>query len=207
MRWGKVLAVAALLGLVALLILITTPAQLSGEANVVRTIRLVLSKILNSGTVWGGLLFLAGWLVRSLKHAWLAGPVAGLSALAVHYGLGQLLGMTALFGASGWDLWVSNQYWFCAALLFGPPLGLLGALACHQSRWGLVARLSVPVAAVAEPIWAGMFTPLTVLPVAERFSDVISGSIMLSAGGISAALLVKFALAARQPEQPSQADP
>lgn len=88
--WTKVIVAASLVGIIALLSNITTTDQLSGDADTLLTLRFTVSKLVNSGTVWGGLLTLAGWFVRRPLHAALAGVVAGEVALVVHYGLGHL---------------------------------------------------------------------------------------------------------------------
>lgn len=140
---------------------ITSLAQLSGEADTWLAIRSTLSKLVNSGTVWGGVLILAGWLVRRPTHAALAGAIAGLVALSVHYGLGLLLdaiGPDSWVDVYGPSVWCGNWLWFAAALVLGPPLGVLGAAARRRDLWGLAARLVVPVAAVVEPLALGMLT-------------------------------------------------
>lgn len=112
--WTKVIAVASLVGLIALASNITTTAQLSGEADTILTLRFTVSKLVNSGTVWGGLLILAGWLVRRPLPAALAGVVAGAVALVVHYGVGQL------FAVYQGDIWRSNWYWFATPSAVSP---------------------------------------------------------------------------------------
>lgn len=154
------------------------------------TVRFTLSKLVNSGTVWAGLLILAGWLVRRPGQAALAGPVAGLVALVVHYGLGQVVGLDGL-GYAGWEVWVDNREWFLAALLFGPPLGLLGSLARRANAWGLLARLVVPLAAVAEPILLGMFTQPDFLPAPTLISSTVAGVVLVVGGLVGAALVIR----------------
>lgn len=179
-----VLAVASLVGIVALISNITTIAQLSGEADTLLTVRFTLSKIVNSGTVWGGLLIIGGWLVRRPVQAALAGVVAGGSALVVHYGLGRVV------GAYQPDIWESNWIWFVAALIFGGPLGLIGATARRADLWALPARLVVPVAAVVEPFALGMFTPADLLPAPDRVSSAICGAVLIIAGIVGAAVVL-----------------
>ncbi|NLJ55268.1 MAG: hypothetical protein GX344_14235, partial [Intrasporangiaceae bacterium] len=53
--WVRALAVAAAIGIIALVSNITSVAQLSGEADTWLTIRFTMSRLVNSGTVWAGL--------------------------------------------------------------------------------------------------------------------------------------------------------
>lgn len=174
--WTKVTMAASLVGIVALASNITTAAQLSGEADTLLTLRFTASKLVNSGTVWGGLLILAGWFVRRPLPAALAGVVAGEVALVVHYGLGHLL---RVYQA---DIWGSNWYWFIAALTVGIPLGLIGAAARRADLWGLIAQLVVPVAAVVEPFTLGMLPPHEIMPPPARSSSIASGIILIALG-------------------------
>ena len=117
---------------------ITTTAQLSAQADTLLAVRSTASKLLNSGTVWAGLPILSGWLVRRRTEAAAAGIAACLIALAVHYGVGQLLGQ---FDST---VWVDNWYWGAFAAVVGGPLGLVGAAACRVDRWGLLAAPGYP---------------------------------------------------------------
>lgn len=182
--WGRVLVVSAVVGIVALISNITSVAQLSGEANTWLTIRFTLSKLVNSGAVWAGLLVLAGWLVRRPVPAMAAGIVAGMVSLVVHYGLGLLFGMFEP------TVWAENQMWFIYALIFGGPLGLIGAMARRADILGLLARLVVPAGAVVEPFFLGMFTRPELLPAPERISSAVVGAILLAAGFVGAVLVL-----------------
>ncbi|XVX20162.1 hypothetical protein ACQP1U_18085 [Actinomycetota bacterium] len=143
--WGRVIVWALVLAVVSLLSNITSVAQLSGEANGLLAVRFYVSKLVNAGAVWAGLMVLAGWLVRRPAQAALAGVLSGELALVAHYGIGQVTGIYE----SG--IWASNFYWFIAPLLFGVPLGLIGAAARRLDVWGLLAGLVVPLGAVLEP--------------------------------------------------------
>ncbi|MDO5501499.1 MAG: hypothetical protein Q4F67_17660, partial [Propionibacteriaceae bacterium] len=151
--WIHVFWVASVIGVVALVSNITTETQLTGQADTWLTVRFTLSKLVNAGTVWGGLLILAGWLVRRPLAAALAGIAAGEVALAVHYALGQVF---AVYGY-GAHMWAANWPWFVIALVLGAPLGLLGATARRRDGWGLAARLVVPVGAIVEPFVTSKF--------------------------------------------------
>lgn len=156
-------------------------SQLSGEAQAALAVRSTISKVVNSGAIWGGLPILAGWLVRRPRQAVAAGIVACLVALFVHYGLGRLLG---IFDSS---VWTENQFWFGLAVVVGGPLGLIGAVARRSDQWGLVARLVVPVAAVLEPFYLGMLSPPAFMPWPGRVSSVMSAVVLIAAGTAGAA--------------------
>ncbi|MDO5500059.1 MAG: hypothetical protein Q4F67_10325 [Propionibacteriaceae bacterium] len=184
------IVLAAFIGVVSLISNITSIAQLSGQADAFLAVRFTVSKIVNSGAVWAGMLVLAGWLVRRPVHAALAGLVAGMVALVVHYGLGQVLGLNE-FGSAGWEIWAANRQWFLAALIFGPPLGLVGSVARRANRWGLVARLVVPVAAGVEPFLLGMFTQPDFLPAPTLISSNVTGVVLVIGGLVGAVLVIR----------------
>lgn len=183
--WARLLLVAVGVGILALLSNITSIAQLSGQADTWLTVRFTLSKLVNSGTVWAGLLVLGGWFVPRLRWAWLAGTLAGLVALVVHYGLGLAFGM---FEST---VWGENRAWFVASVLFGPLLGTVGAIARRTDVSGLLARLVVPVGAVVEPLLLGMLTPLALLPAPDRISSMVAGGMLLVVGTVGAAIVVR----------------
>lgn len=179
-----VLAASLVLALVSLASNVTTMSQLSGEAQAALAVRSTISKVVNSGTIWGGLPILAGWLVRRPRQAFAAGIVACLVALFVHYGLGRLLG---IFDSS---VWTENQFWFGLAVVVGGPLGLIGAVARRSDQWGLVARLVVPVAAVLEPFYLGMLSPPAFMPWPGRVASVTSAVMLIAAGTAGAASMI-----------------
>lgn len=121
------------------------PGPAVAEADTLLAVRSTVSKLVNSGAVWGGLPILSGWLVRRRVQAAAAGIVACLVALVVHYGVGRLLG---LFDPT---VWTENRFWVVLAVVVGGPLALIGSAARRVDRWGLLARLVVPVGAVLEP--------------------------------------------------------
>ena len=184
--WWLVLTASVALALVSVASNVTSVAQLSGEADTLLAVRSTVSKLVNSGAVWGGLPVLSGWLVRRRRHAAAAGTVACLLALVMHYGVGLLLG---LFDSG---VWAQNWFWVVLAVVVGGPLGLVGAAARRADRWGLLARLAVPVGAVLEPFSVGMFTMPAIVPGPGRVSSVISGVVLLVAGtAAGAAVLVR----------------
>lgn len=188
--WWLVLAAAIGLALASLAANVTTASQLSGEADALLAVRSTISKLVNAPTVWAGLAVLSGWLVRRPVQAVAAGVTACLLALVAHYGVGSVLGQFD----SG--VWADNAYWFAAAVVLGGPLGLVGAIARRPARWGLAARLVVPVAAVLEPFAVGMFTSPAIMPWPGRVASVVCG-LVLVVGGTAGGLAVLAA--ARNP--------
>ncbi len=162
---------------------VTTVAQLSGEDQGFAAIRKTASKLANSGVVWAGLAVLGGWLLRRPREAMLAGVTGCLLALVVHYGTAELSGLTP--GATV----ASNREWFIAAVVAGPPLGLVGALARRLDAWGLLARLVVPAGAVTEPFLTGLLSPVSDGIWANRVSSLVTGWVLV-VGGVGLAILV-----------------
>ncbi|WP_415972853.1 hypothetical protein [Rhodococcus sp. 077-4] len=182
--WGLVVAAAVTVALVSLVSNITSESQLSAQADTLLAVRSTVSKLVNSGAVWAGLPILSGWLVRRPLQAFAAGIVAGLTALSVHYGVGQLFGM---FDAT---VWAANRVWFAMALVAGGPLGLVGVVARGGGLWGLVARLVVPAGAMIEPFFLGMFAVPAIMPWPTRVASVAAGVILVLAGVVGAAVVI-----------------
>ena len=183
--WWLTLAASVALALVSVSSNVTTMSELSAQADTLLAVRSTVSKLVNSGTVWAGLPVLAGWLVRRQRQAAAAGVVACLLALVVHYSVGQVLGQ---FDS---DVWVENWFWVVLAVVVGGPLGLVGAAALRVDRWGLLARLVVPIGAVLEPFFVGMFTMPAIFPWPTRVSSIVGGGVLLIAGtaaGVAALL-------------------
>lgn len=174
--WSLVLGAAVVLALLSLASIVGTTGRAPGEGDVLLTARETVGLVLNAGVVWAGLPVLSGWLVRRPVCGFLAGVVASLAALVVHYGVGQVFDVFAS------TIWRENAAWFAIAALTGGPLGVVGALARSRRSWGLPARLTVPVAALLEPFVVGMFTLPERLPGPDRFSGVLAGSVLVAAG-------------------------
>ena len=181
--WRQVVAVSCLLAWAALVSNIQPMAQLEGQANVAKAVRLVFSYLLSSGTAWAGLPVLAGWLVTDRWRSMLAGTFAAELSLVVHYETGMLIGV---FDAG---IWADNAYWFFFGLLCA-PLGMVGALARRADLWGLLARLVVPVGALLEPFHRGVFTAPAILPWPKRVAPAISGAVLVAAGVTGAVLVL-----------------
>jgi hypothetical protein len=188
---------ACLLGVLSLLVNITTGSQLSGQDQEIFAIRRTGSLLLNSGTVWAGLSVLAGWLVRRPIPAALAGVGAGMGALVVHYALGETTGVMPA-GSFG-----SNVVWFTIAGVTGAPLGLVGALSTRAGRWGVTSRLLVPLGAVLEPWVVHWWQPDALTTPAQRVSDLAAATILTVAGLAAAAWVIRVIRLARGSRPPS----
>ncbi|MDO4917802.1 MAG: hypothetical protein Q3974_09345 [Rothia sp. (in: high G+C Gram-positive bacteria)] len=181
------IALALCIAVASLLSNITTDAQLSGQAEVITYVRKVVSKFLNSGTLWAALGFYAGWLWSGsrMRPAPLWVPVAAavaasLGALAGHYALGNLLGIMEA------SIWIENYHWFIAAVIISGPLGWLGARSAQDDRTGKLLRYLVPLGAVAEPLVTGMlWYPSGVsFPVSEVASSYTVGLLLMLLGAL-----------------------
>lgn len=190
--WSWALGVVLGLALVSLASNVTTDSQLAGEADTWLAIRFTISKLTNAGTLWAGLAVAVGWILRGRVPAVVGGTLAGVLALAVHYGLGVLFGMFDL------SIWAHNWHWFVAAVVTGGPLGFVGAIARQVGMWGVLARMLVPAAAVVEPFVRGLFTTPAFLPWPGRVSDTVSGMILL-AGGVAGAMAIVITAWKKQP--------
>ena len=175
-RWTWVVVIAVGLALVSLAPKLSGDPQSSGDADALLTVQFTLRKLANAGAVWAGLGIASGWLVRRRLQAAAAGVLSGVIALTVHYALGQSLGM---FDSS---VWATKLYWFIAALIFGAPLGLVGALARRTGGWGLAARLVIPAGSTLEPFARRMFTTPSTMTMSQQVSSVLAGAILLVGG-------------------------
>lgn len=178
-------AAALALAVVSMVSNINTAAQMSGQADVLRAIRLTFSNLANAGVVWAGLLILAGWLVKYPRQAAAAGVAAGLMSLIAHYALGQAAGIYTA------EIWEANLNWFFITAIVGAPLGLIGSLAHRADDLGFLARLLVPVGAVAEPLVRGYFTLHPTLLWPDRLASVICGVVLIAAGLLAAFVAVR----------------
>lgn len=183
------IALALCIAVASLLSNITTDAQLSGQAEVITYVRKVVSKFLNSGTLWAALGFYAGWLWSGSRMRpapfWVpvaAAVAASLGALAGHYALGNLLGIMEA------SIWIENYHWFIAAVIISGPLGWLGARSAQGDRTGKLLRYLVPVGAVAEPLVTGMFWYPSgfSFPVSEALSSYTVGFVLITTGMVGA---------------------
>ncbi|GAA3137789.1 hypothetical protein GCM10010466_30860 [Planomonospora alba] len=116
----------------------------------------VVSVLLDSGWAWAGLAVAAGW---SLGRAGADRPAAPARAAAA--GALALLAATAAYSVaetlrSGGPLssWYMAEplVWWVTSVVFGAPLGAVGACIARPGVIGLLARLTVPVGAAVQMI-------------------------------------------------------
>lgn len=178
-------ALVVCIAVASLLSNITTETQLSGQAETITYLRKVVSKFLNSGTLWAALGFYAGWLYSGSKSRpaplWVpvvAAAAASLGALAGHYALGNLLGIMEP------SIWIENYHWFIAAVIISGPLGWVGARSAQEDRIGKLLRYLVPGGAIAEPLVTGMFWYPSgfSFPVSEVASSYTVGLLLMLLG-------------------------
>ncbi|MEU4221849.1 DUF6518 family protein [Actinoplanes sp. NPDC026623] len=108
------------------------------------------SLVLDAGWAWAATAVLAGWLVS--RHAppvaeMLRGALAG--GLALVFATAAYYGADLLFDGGAW--WgMATRYWLIGSVLFGPPLGVAGALIRLPGRTGVAAALVVPAGAALQ---------------------------------------------------------
>lgn len=174
--WLLVIAAALGLALVSWVSKVPTETQIAGDADGWLAVRLTVRKITNSGTAWAGLGIACGWLVRRPLQAAAAGILGSVFSLLAHYAIGQF------FGTFDATIWAEKSYWFIAALIFGAPLGLMGAMMRRMDIWGMVSRITIPVGAVLEPFVLGMFTIPPEFAGPVRYSGLACGIILVTVG-------------------------
>lgn len=129
------------------------------------------SKLLDSGWAWAALAVLVGRLAgtdprlrRAALHGALTGAAALLLATVAYYGTDSLFGVD-----TAW--WIS-RFWLIRAVVFGVPLGVVGACLRRHGVLGLLAGLVVPVGAAANmllfPLWTGLEGETTAALWAQR---------------------------------------
>lgn len=170
--------VAAVLGLATLSVVsnIVVPGEDLSLQQPWTLLRRTLSALLNTGTVWAALPILAGWWAVRMVPGAVAGLLVGEVSLLLHYLLGVAIGWFE------WSTFPQNATWFVSAVVLCPLLGAAGAIARHDDWFGLVARLIVPVGAIAEPWFLGMFWPEPLFPWAIRWALIICGAVLTTAG-------------------------
>lgn len=109
----------------------------------------VLAAVLGMAWAWALVAFGLGWFSTSKWRAAWAGLVGLSVASAVYYisDYGFGLNDTLSTGEMG--------YWIARSVVVGPLSGLLGHLARHWRRWGIVPGLSAPTLVVVLMYRAG----------------------------------------------------
>lgn len=127
-----------------------------------------VSMFLDAGWAWAATAVLAGWLAGRGTRMWRA-AAAGFLALAfatvIDYGLSAFLSGSSAGGLA--------EFWLIASVLFGPPLGLVGALIHRRGVAGTLAALAVPAGAALAMV---LFPPMEPETPWTRRSGSSSGS-------------------------------
>lgn len=182
--WGRVALACTALAVISLLTNLSFPAEMEGHWQVYSFLRKSLSRFANSRTLWAGAALYAGWQMRGLFPAALAGVLAAEGTLLIHYLLGTLIGFFSVAEAA------SNQIWFTAGLVLCAPLGCIGHLASRPGWVGLLCRLVLPLGALLEPWVLRMFDPYPQLPWAVRCSSITCGVMLTILGAVTMVLVL-----------------
>jgi hypothetical protein len=116
----------------------------------------IMSVLLDSGWAWAGLAVAMGWLVtraREIRSAALArGAAAG--ALALLAATAAYSVMETMRNGEPLSSWYETEplVWWVTSVLFGAPLGAVGAFVKRPGVIGLLARLTVPAGAAVQMI-------------------------------------------------------
>lgn len=115
----------------------------------------IMSILLDSGWAWAGSAVFVGWLVtragKSFPGALARGAVAGpLALLAATFAYG----VVETIRDNGPVSWYGSQshVWWVTSVIFGAPLGAVGACVQRSGVLGLLARSAVPVGAAVQMI-------------------------------------------------------
>lgn len=118
----------------------------------------IVSVLLDSGWAWAGLAVATGWLVagRNKPAALVLGALAG--ALALLAATAAYSVVDTLRGGGPLSSWYASEsiVWWITSIVFGAPLGAVGACVNRPGVIGLLARLTVPVGAAVQMI---LFAP------------------------------------------------
>jgi hypothetical protein len=112
----------------------------------------IISVLLDSGWAWAGLAVAVGWLVTRVGQS---SPAESAAAGAL-----ALLAATAAYSivdtlrSAGPFLWYESEplVWWVTSVIFGAPLGAVGAYVKRPGASGLLARLTVPVGAAVQMV-------------------------------------------------------
>jgi hypothetical protein len=147
-------------------------------------IAIFLSLILDSGWAWAALGFVLGWLTGTptrLVIAAVAGATGLLMATASYYVTDLLFGIDADLPTVG--------YWVIRAFVFGPPLGVSGALARSPGPVGFLAGLTVPVGAAMNTL---LFPPGSGVPGESSATAYAELSVWTAAAVGAVAVTLRF---------------
>ncbi|MFJ2033305.1 hypothetical protein [Streptosporangium sp. NPDC087985] len=116
----------------------------------------IMSVLLDSGWAWAGSAVAVGWLVTRAEESRPAALTRGAVAGAL-----SLLAATAAYSIADTirsdgplSSWYESEslVWWVTSIVFGAPLGAVGACVMRPGVIGLLARLTVPVGAAVQMI-------------------------------------------------------
>lgn len=118
-----------------------------------------VSMLLNAGTTWAALAFLAGRLAKRLTYGVIAGFVSLGMAVIGYYAHGMIFGdrmdvATAILAS------ITLQ-WLLVAVVVGPLLGAIGALSWRRGVIGVIASSSLATGAIVEMIFLQRLNGMT----------------------------------------------
>lgn len=106
-----------------------------------------VSFLLDAGWAWAALAVAAGWIVGTRVGGAVGGVISLAAATTVYYAVDALLRQEPFIGYLS-EMWI----WWLASLLLGSALGTIGASIKRPGVVGLLAGLTVPVAAAVQMV-------------------------------------------------------
>ena len=148
----------------------------------------VVSLILGAACAWASLAVVAGWLARTPARGAVAGVAALIAATTAYYGMDSVLREESL-GL----YWPEMVRWWAASVVFGAGLGAVGACIRRPGTVGLIAGLTIPLAAAAQMILLPPGSKVLVTP-----AMTWARAILWAAAAVCTALVVGRFLAERR---------
>ncbi|MEV4752895.1 hypothetical protein ACFQVD_09125 [Streptosporangium amethystogenes subsp. fukuiense] len=148
--------------------------------------------LLDVGWSWAALAVAAGWLAGTRTRGVAAGVLALTAATTVYYCTESTLRGLPLAWQVGWML-----PWLLASLLFGPPLGAVGATIKNHGVIGLLARLTVPVGAIVEMT----FMPPEIFLIGRPTETSVRVIVCAAAAMGVAVVLIRFLIVKQSPRR------
>ncbi len=157
----------------------------------------VAGLLLDVGWSWAALAVTAGWLAGTRIRGVAAGVLALTAATAVYYCTESPLRGLPLAWQVRWML-----PWLLASLLFGPPLGAVGATIKDHGVIGLLARLTVPVGAIVEMT----FMPPEIFLIGRPTATSVRVIVCAAAAMGVAVILIRFLIVKQTPRRDPKSD-
>ncbi|WP_127841425.1 hypothetical protein [Actinomyces wuliandei] len=197
-NWKKVLLLSVLLGTISLVLNISFQEEMEGGWQTYSGFRKAGAKLVNSGSLWAALAFYCGSLTATPRAGALAGVLSAQCALGTHYALGIL---TPVYNHGAM---LANIEWFIAGAVLCCPLGALGWLSQQRGALPLLARLVPAACVIADPVVTRRLSVAPPeIPWSERYSDLLSGLLLLI-GGLTWAGYTIYQIAAGRRRAPGR---